>query len=137
MADITIDRAVAAPAHNLVRITHVMYALHGFSVLMGALTAATVITAFLTGWPSIIAVIINYVKRDEVRGTWLESHFAWQLRTFWYAVMWAVVAFLLLITLIGIFFAIPLAIALTIWIVYRVVRGWMTLSQGRPIVLKK
>ena len=137
MADITIERGVAAPAQNLVTLTHVMYALHGFSALMGVLTAATVITAFLFGWPSIIAVIINYVKRDEARGTWLESHFAWQLRTFWYAVMWAVVAFLLFITLIGIFFALPLAFALTVWIVYRVVRGWMTLSQGKPIVLKK
>ena len=137
MADITVDRAVTAPAQNLVKLTHVMYALHGFSALMGVLTAATVITAFLTGWPSIIAVIINYVKRDEVRGTWLDSHFAWQLRTFWYAVMWAIVAFLLAITLIGLVFAIPVAIGLTIWIVYRVIRGWMTLGQGKPIVLKK
>jgi uncharacterized membrane protein len=137
MADITIDRGVAAPAQNLVTITHVMYALHGFSALMGVLSAATVITAFLFGWPSIIAVIINYVKRDEVRRTWLDSHFSWQLRTFWYAVMWAVVAFLLAVTLVGLVLAVPLAIALTVWIIYRVIRGWMTLSQGKPIVLKK
>jgi uncharacterized membrane protein len=137
MADITIERGVAAPAHSLVKLTHVMYALHGFSALMGVLTAATVITAFLFGWPSIIAVIINYVKRDEVRGTWLDSHFGWQLRTFWYAVLWAIVAFVLAITLVGLVFAVPLAIALTIWIVYRVIRGWMTLSQEKPIVLKK
>ncbi|HEX2825207.1 MAG TPA: hypothetical protein VHP37_02565 [Burkholderiales bacterium] len=137
MADITVDRSVDAPAQNLITITHVMYALHGFSALMGVLSAATVITAFLFGWPSIIAVIINYVKRDEVRGTWLDSHFSWQLRTFWYAVLWAVVAFVLAITLVGIVLAVPVAFALTIWIVYRVIRGWMTLSQGKPIVLKK
>ena len=137
MADITVDRAVAAPAHNLVRLTHIMYALHAFSALMGVLTPAFIITAFLTGWPSIIAVILNYVKRDDVRGTWLESHLAWQLRTFWYAVLWAVVAWLLAITLIGLVLAVPVAIALTIWIVYRVARGWMTLGQGKPIVLKR
>jgi uncharacterized membrane protein len=137
MSDITVDRSVAAPAPNLITITHVMYALHGFSALMGVLSAATVITAFLFGWPSIIAVIINYVKRGEVRGTWLDSHFSWQLRTFWYAVMWALVAFVLAITLIGLVLALPVAFALTIWIVYRVIRGWMTLSQGKPIVLEK
>ena len=53
-----------------------------------AVSAAFVVTAFLTGWPSIIAVIINYVKRSEVRGTWLDSHFSWQIRTFWFAALW-------------------------------------------------
>ena len=137
MGDITVDRGVAAPAHNLIRLTHIMYALHAFSALMGVLTSAVIITAFLTGWPSIIAVILNYIKRDEARGTWLESHFSWQLRTFWYAVLWALIAFVLAITLVGIVLAVPVAIALTVWIVYRVVRGWMTLAQGRPMVLKK
>ena len=137
MADITIDRAVAAPRQNLITLTHVMYALHGFSALMGVLTPAFLITSFLTGWPSIIAVIINYVKRDEVRGTWLESHFAWQLRTFWYAVLWLVVMFLLLISLVGVPFAAVLFAGVTIWIIYRIVRGWMALAQGKPIVLKR
>jgi uncharacterized membrane protein len=137
MADITIDRGVSAPRQNLIRLTHVMYALHAFSALMGVLTPAVIITSFLTGWPSIIAVIINYVKRDEVRGTWLESHFAWQLRTFWYAVLWLVVMFLLLISLVGVPFAAVLFAGVTIWIIYRIVRGWMTLGQGKPIVLKR
>jgi uncharacterized membrane protein len=137
MADTTIDRAAAAPAHNLITLTHVMYALHGFSALMGVLSSAFIITAFLFGWPSILAVIINYVKRDEVRGTWLDTHFAWQLRTFWYTVLWLVVAFVLAITLIGLILAVPLGIALTIWILYRIIRGWMSLGQGRPMVLKK
>ena len=65
-----------------------IYALHAFSLLTGILGAATVIGAFLTGWPSIIAVILNYVKRSEARGTWLESHFRWQIRTFWFGVLW-------------------------------------------------
>src|ERR1044071_5617910 len=106
MADITIDRAVAQPRHNLVSLTHVMYGLHTFSVVMAMMTPAFVVTAFLTGWPSIIAVVINYVKREDVRGTWLESHFAWQLRTFWYTVLWAVVMVVLSITVVGLIFAI-------------------------------
>ena len=137
MADITVDRAVAAPRQNLIRLTHAMYALHAFSALMGILTPALIVTSFLSGWPSIIAVIINYIKRDEVRGTWLESHFSWQLRTFWYALLWLFVIFLLFITLVGIVLAIPVGLAVGIWIVYRIIRGWMALGQGRAMVLKK
>ena len=47
-------------------------------------------------------MILNYVKRGEVRGSWLDSHFSWQIRTFWYAAMWIVVAYLMFITIIGI-----------------------------------
>ena len=68
--------------------TQAIYGLHAFSLLMGIVGAATVIGAFLTGWPSIIAVILNYVKRSDVRGTWLESHFRWQIRTFWFGLLW-------------------------------------------------
>jgi uncharacterized membrane protein len=141
MADITVERAVermeAAPRRNLVRLTHVMYGLHAFSALMGILTPALIVTSFLSGWPSIIAVIINYVKRDEVRGTWLDSHFSWQLRTFWYSLLWLFVIFLLFITLVGIPLAVAVGVGVGIWIVYRIVRGWMALNQGRPLVLKR
>ena len=71
--------------------------LHAFSLLMGIVGAATVVGAFLTGWPSIIAVILNYVKRSEVRGTWLESHFRWQIRTFWFGLLWVVLCVLFVI----------------------------------------
>ena len=78
----------ARPSASLVSWTQVIYALHAFSLLTGILGAATVVGAFLTGWPSIIAVILNYVKRGEARGTWLESHFRWQIRTFWFGLLW-------------------------------------------------
>ena len=81
---------------------HVMYALHAVSAFGGLLGSATIIYGFLFGWPSIVAVIINYVTRDRVRGTWLESHWRWQLRTFWFALLWFVVAALLFVTIIGI-----------------------------------
>ena len=137
MADVTVERASAQPRHNLITITHVMYGLHAFSALMGILTPAVIVTSFLTGWPSIIAVIINYVKRDEVRGTWLESHFSWQLRTFWYALLWLFVIGLLFITVIGILIVPFVAIATGIWVVYRIVRGWLTLGQSKAMVIRR
>jgi uncharacterized membrane protein len=75
--------AWVSPDRGLVTVTHVVYALHALSLVIGAFDAAGIVGAFLFGWPSIIAVIINYVKRGEAKGTWLESHFAWQIRTFW------------------------------------------------------
>ena len=77
-----------AQSNSLVGWTELIYGLHAFSLLIGIVGAATVVGAFLTGWPSIIAVILNYVKRSEVRGTWLESHFRWQIRTFWFGLLW-------------------------------------------------
>jgi uncharacterized membrane protein len=114
--------------------TQAIYALHAFSLLTGILGAATVVGAFLIGWPSIIAVILNYVKRGEVRGTWLESHFRWQIRTFWFGLLWVCLCFLFIIGTfgLGIFIAwLPLAF-IGVWFIYRIVRGWMALSDGRP-----
>jgi uncharacterized membrane protein len=126
-----------APAPSLVTVTHVVYALHALSLIIGAFGAATVIGSFVFGWPSIIAVIINYVKRSEVRGTYLESHFRWQIRTFWFALLWTIVVALvsavLLIVIIGFAtWAIGLA-ALGIWAIYRVARGWLALRDGQPM----
>ena len=76
---------------SLLRVVHIVYALHAVGLALGAFGAATVLGSFLFGWPSIIAVVINYVKRSEARGSWLESHFEWQIRTFWFALAWAVI----------------------------------------------
>jgi uncharacterized membrane protein len=121
------------PREGLVTLTHVIYALHAFSALTGLVSAAFVVTAFLTGWPSIIAVIINYVKRAEVRGTWLDSHFSWQIRTFWFAALWVVVAAILFVTLIGIPFAWAIWVITGIWVLYRILRGWLALTSDRPM----
>src|SRR5438105_12276333 len=90
------------PREGLVTLTHVIYGLHAFSAVMGLLTPAMIVTAFLTGWPSIIAVILNYVKRSEVRGTWLDSHFSWQIRTSWFALLWLAVGAILFVSVVGI-----------------------------------
>lgn len=121
---------VSGPLYNW---TQAIYALHAFSLLVGIFGAATVIGAFLIGWPSIIAVILNYVKRSEVRGTWLESHFQWQIRTFWYGLLWVALCVLFVVLTLGIGILIawlPIAIV-GIWFVYRIVRGWMRLRDGR------
>jgi uncharacterized membrane protein len=125
------------PPSSLVTITHVVYALHTLSLVIGAFGAATIIGTFLFGWPSIIAVIINYVKRSEARGTWLESHFRWQIRTFWFALLWAAIVFIvsvvLAVVVIGIATWIIGIVALGLWAIYRIVRGWLRLKDGRPI----
>ena len=121
------------PREGLVTLTHVIYGLHAFSALTGMLSPAMVVTAFLSGWPSIIAVIINYVKRAEVRETWLDSHFSWQIRTFWFALLWLVIGAVLFITVVGIPVAIVLWLLTGLWVLYRIIRGWMALGSRRPM----
>jgi uncharacterized membrane protein len=121
------------PREGLVTLAHVIYALHAFSAVTGLLSPAMIVTAFLTGWPSIIAVILNYVKRSEVRGTWLDSHFSWQIRTFWYALLWLAVGGVLFVTVVGIPVAIVLWFATGIWVLYRIIRGWLALLSPKAL----
>ena len=122
-------------SHPQYGVTQLIYGLHALSLLIGITSPATIIGAFLFGWPSIIAVIINYVKRGDVLGTWLETHFRWQIRTFWFGLLWVALCglFLLLTLGLGVLLVwIPLGFV-TIWFIYRVVRGWMALTNGRPM----
>lgn len=114
---------------------HLMYGLHALSALSGILTSATVVGAFVFGWPSIIAVIINRATRDQVRGTWLDTHWRWQWRSFWFAALWLLIAGLLFITLIGIPAAILAIVGTGLWVLYRVIRGWLALLDRRPMPL--
>lgn len=122
-----------APAEGLVRITHLIYGLHAFTVVTGLLTPMLIVTAFLTGWPSILAVVLNYLKRSAARGTYLESHFRWQIRTFWFALLWMVMSWLLVFTLVGIPLAIALASVAGLWVLYRVMRGWLRLNDKKTM----
>ncbi len=126
---------VTAVNESLFTWTQVIYALHAFSLLIGIVGTATVIGAFLTGWPSLIAVILNYVKRGDVRGTWLESHFRWQIRTFWYGLLWVALCGVFIVMTLGIGILIvwlPL-IVVAAWFIYRVARGWLALRERRPM----
>ena len=123
------------PNPGLVRLTHLIYGLHAFSALMGVISSAAIVTAFLTGWPSILAVILNYAKRGAVRGTYLESHFRWQIRTFWFALLWVIVAAILFVTIIGIPLAWVTVLVTGVWVLYRIGRGWLALNEGGPMVV--
>ncbi|UCV28936.1 DUF4870 family protein [Ferribacterium limneticum] len=118
---------------SLVQYTHFIYGLHAIAVLIGVTSAATVAGGFVFGLPSLLAVFLNYLKRGEVNGTWLESHFRWQIRTFWFTFLWLVVYGLLIITIIGIPIAWILIALLGLWVGYRVIRGWVALNGVRPV----
>ena len=103
-----------------------MASLKTVTLVVYVMQAAGFFTAGL-GW--IVGVVINYVKREEVAGTWLESHFRWQIRTFWFGLLWGVIGGLLAVVLVG--FAI--LFANTVWIIYRIVKGWLFLNDGKPL----
>ena len=127
-----------APDHSLISYTHIIYALHALSVVIALTSAATVIGSFIFGLPSIVAVVMNYMRRKDAVGTWIDSHFRWQIRTFWGAA-WSTL-------LVGIISA-PLVLALglgivtflvgialiSVWLIYRVIRGWLALRDGQPM----
>ena len=142
MTEINVGGGAAAgntvPDPSLVSYAHWMYALHAFSAAMGIFNAAWIVAQFIFGVPSIVAVIMNYVRRSDARGTWLESHFTWQLRTFWFAVLWFTLAWLVSLPLMLVFGLgfITLGVAafvVGVWIVYRVARGWLRLKDGLPV----
>ena len=85
------------PKKSLLFVTQLVYILHGLSIVIGLMTGATIISAFLFGWPSIAAVILNYIMAPDARGTFLQSHFSWQIRTFWYGMVWTI-----LVAIVGI-----------------------------------
>lgn len=146
--------------HPALGYTHAMYALHALAGLIGVTSGATVIGAFIFGLPSIIAVLMNYARRDAVRGSWIESHFLWQIRTFWTAVVLGLALFCIALVLsaFGVvsMLSIPITggagaigagagfggawVALTlgailagVWILYRVVRGWLALGNRQAM----
>jgi uncharacterized membrane protein len=125
------DPQVVRP--SLVQLTHIIYGLHAIAVLVGVTSAATVAGGFVFGLPSLVAVFLNYLKRSDVNGTWLESHFRWQIRTFWFTLLWLVVYGLLIVTIIGIPIAWILIAILGLWVGYRVIRGWVALADARPV----
>jgi uncharacterized membrane protein len=125
------------PEAGLVRYTHLIYGLHACAVLTGAFSSASIAGRFLFGLPSIVAVILNYARRSEARHTWLESHFDWQIHTFWYALLWVVITLLigapLTLIVIGVYIVIVGFTVVGLWVMYRVARGWLGLRDRRPM----
>lgn len=87
------------------------------------------IASIVVGLTSIVAIIMNYIKRDEVKGTWLESHFSWQIKTFWYTLVIGLIGSLLTVVLIGF----PILLAVGIWYIYRVVKGLIVFLDNKTI----
>jgi len=125
--------SAAEPMPSVLTVANIVYALHTLAIVIGIAGAATVVGSFLGSVPSIVAVILNYVKRGDARGTWAASHYRWQIRTFWFALLWAVIAILLIITIIGLIFGYMVLGLLTLWLIYRIARGWLRLRDRRPM----
>jgi uncharacterized membrane protein len=133
------SRAEIPPASaGLRRTTQAIYLLHALSLLIGALSSAFIVTAFVFGLPSLVAVALNYLRRGDAAGTWLGAHFRWQIRTFWFALLWLCAATLLFGPLVFLLVGGPLLVlayvATGLWAAYRVVRGWLALRDGQPPV---
>lgn len=122
---------------GLVTYVQIMYVLHGVAVLGGVITSATIVGSFLFSAPSIIAVIMNYIRRNEARGSWLESHFRWQLRTFWVVLALSIAALLafgwLALFLVGIPLLMLSFFLIGVWAAYRIIRGWLALQAERAM----
>ncbi len=122
---------------SLVSYTHIIYALHSLSVLIGLTSAVTIVGSFIFGLPSIIAVIMNYARQSDVRGTFLESHFRWQIRTFWFALLWVIVilglSLPLMLVIVGFVTLWIGFVLLGIWVIYRIIRGWLALRDQQPV----
>lgn len=128
---------MSADIRKLRAVAQVVYILHASSIILGYLSGGSVLGAFLFGWPSIAAVIINYVFASDARGTYVASHFSWQIRTFWYGFAWtagvAAVGMIFSVIILGVALWWLGFIALSLWVTYRIVYGWYSLQQGREV----
>ena len=122
------------PSSGTFAVANIVYGLHTVSILAGLLTAgATIVGAFIFSAPSILAVILNYIFRGDARGTYLETHFSWQIRTFWFALLWLVLTYLIGMPLaffgVGFLILIVGVLVLGIWVAYRIIYGWVRLAR--------
>lgn len=109
------NQAIDERTRSAKNVTTIIYALYAAS--------------FLVGITSIVAIVMNYVKRDDMRGTLFESHFRWQIRTFWFGLLWGVIGLLSMFIMVGFF----VLFANAIWIIYRIVKGWLNLNDNKPM----
>lgn len=129
--------APGAPSSSLISVTLLVYALFGVAAVVGLVSSGFPLIAPLMGIVGIVGIIVAYVKRSEATGTWLESHYRWLIRTFWFSLLWgaigAVIFVLLAIIIIGLFIGYLIWVATTIWVLYRLVRGYLLFNQSKPI----
>jgi len=115
----------------------VVYALFAVAAVIGVASHGFPLFAPLFGLVGLIAIVVAYVKRGEAAGTWLASHFRWLIRTFWWSLLWALIGGLVLVTLGLVLIGIPIAFAIwavdTIWVIYRVIRGYLLFHSSQPV----
>ena len=128
-----LPEASSKPSGGLEKIVFIIYLLHMFSALNGLLTPAFIVTAFLTGWPSIIAVIMSYMWRGDADGTYLASHFDWLIPTFWYTMLWLVIAWIFILTVVGVVIGLPILLFVGVWVLYRLLKGVFALNDRSAI----
>src|SRR5258707_14558581 len=125
--------ATSAPPASLISTTLLVYGLFGVAAVAGLVSSGFPLIAPLMGIVGIVALIIAYVKRADATGTWLASHLRWLIRTFWFSFLCGIVGSLLFVTIIGIPFAIGIWIATTIWVLYRLVKGYMLFKDSKVV----
>ena len=123
------------PKH--VAYANIIYALHALTILMGLFSSRVIAAEFVFSVPALVAVVMNYVRRPQVRGTWLDSHFRWQIRSFWIALIALIAVRLVFGPLSWIWIGLPFLWLgygiIGIWAIYRVARGWLALREGRTL----
>jgi uncharacterized membrane protein len=125
------------PSQSLISMTLVVYALFGVAAVAGLASSGFPLIAPLMGIVGIIAIILAYVKRGDAAGTWLASHYRWLIRTFWFSLLWgcvgAIIFVLLAIILIGLVVGYVIWVATTIWVIYRLIRGYVLFKDSQPV----
>jgi uncharacterized membrane protein len=113
------------------------YALFGTAAVVALVSSGFHFAAPLMGIVGIAGLIVAYVKRDEARGTWVASHLRWLIRTFWFSFLWWVVGAIVLVVLGIVLIGIPIALLIwcvaSIWVLYRVIRGYLLFKDGNPV----
>jgi len=137
VADFPAPQSVSAGSTAPITAGVLAYALFAIAAITTIITAGFAFTMPLFGLFGIVGVIVCYVKRDDAAGTWVASHFTWLIRTFWWSALWATIATIIIFTLGLILIGIPIAFAIWfvngIWVIYRVVKGYLLFKDSRPI----
>jgi uncharacterized membrane protein len=137
MAEFPAPNSGAAAGEPPISAGLLAYALFGTAAVIGLVSSGFPVIAPFLGLIGIAGLIVAYVKRDDARGTWVESHLRWLIRTFWFSFLWAVIGWIVLVVLGIILIGIPIALliwaAASIWVIYRVIRGYLLFKDSKPI----
>ena len=125
------------PPPSLITATLVVYALFGAAAVVAIVSHGFPPVAPLGGIVGLIGIIMAYVKRGDATGTWLASHYRWLIRTFWFSLLWgcigAIIFVLLAIVVIGIIIGAAIWIATALWVIYRIIRGYLLFKDSKPV----